>query len=260
MTRIVHAGILGVHDGFYWTDAAPSDNDIDADNDSVMDPIPNYLIDLSKVAANALGQQANMMAEYKLHSITLGIRPVDDATDNTVATQFGGRHMYRLATDHMKQALQLARKTEKAHEATDVGTEGLFLSAHDRYKGFRYNWHNTPVHAVVEYATGASQLGASTWNLTDICSIYDYMTAPEEENAIFNGRAPGTIQCIWEAGWTASPFDGNPSIGDSKKTLNVNILPLVAGNVLYSSGNEPGPVDDDYLVWVEVDFTIGGSF
>lgn len=263
--RIRHAGVLGIHDGWYWTRDAPTSNDIDADNDSVMAPIPNYLLDLSKIASNALGRQAPMMASYKLHSIRIGIRPVDDVTDNEQATTFAGRHMYRLATDHMKTALQLARSTEKAHEETTTGTEAVFLSAHDRYSGFRYNWSNTPDDDMVEHATYSTQLNRP-WNLEDISSMYDYMTAPSEENALFNGRAPGVCSAIWECGFAAAPFQlgtgagGATHVGDDFKEMHVEILPLIAGNVLYSSGNEPGPVDDDYIVWIEVDFTIGGTF
>lgn len=263
--RIIHSGILGLHDGFYWTQHAPSDNDIDADNDSVMNPIPNYLIDLSKIASNALGRQCSMTSAYKLHSVKIGIRPVDDAADNEEATIFGGRHLYRLATDHAKTAIQLARKTEKAHEASKTGSEGLFLTAHNKYSGFRYNWGNLPDDDVVEHRTTSTQLGSGFWSLQDICSLYDSMTDPDEENALFYGRAPGVAQSMWECGWSSRPFGdttqgGLTHAGDCLRSMNIEILPLLAGNVLYSSGNEPGTVDDDYFVWVEVDFTIGGAF
>lgn len=253
---------MGIHDGFYWTMNAPSDNDIDGDNDGVMVPIPNFLVDLSKVASTALGKQAPMMASYKLHSITIGLRPVDDVNDNEDAAVFAGNFLTYLATDHAKNALQLARKTEKASEEANVTTEGLFLRDNKRYTGFRYNWYSGPDNHVVEGATGCSVAGLDTqWNLWQIANLYDYMTRPDEDNALFNGRFPGITSTMWEASWHNEPhnFQGSAT-GQCTREMHTEILPLVAGNIRYSHVNEPGTVDDDYYVEIEVDFTIGGSF
>ena len=266
--RVKYTGAVGITDGFYWTMNPPSDNDIDADNDSVMNPAPNYLIDLSKVASNALGQQCPLMATYRLHSIKVGIRPVDDAVDNDEATHFAGRHYYRLMTDHMKTALQLARRTEKEWEGMAMGSEGLFLSDEKSYTGFRFNWYDGADHEVVEHTTlaGMAPFYGAPWSLNTICNVYDYMTAPDEENALFNGRAPGVASLLWNCGWTAAPFNhstgsgGLTHVGDDIRECHLDIVPLIAGSINYSSGNEPGTVDDDYLFFIEVDFTVGGSF
>lgn len=273
--RIRTAGRVGTHDGFYWTQNAPSSGDIDSDNDGEMIPSPNFLIDLSHVGSIALGRQCSMMASYKLHSIRIGIRPVDDTIDNEEAAIFGGRFLNVLATDHAKTALQLARKTEKHLEGGQLDADSLFLSSEKDYSGFRYNWAGTAEDNVVAHATACTVPSMGDhWRIDEIFNLYNNMTAPSEQNALFNGRAPGTMQQIWECGWSNRPFGqivtaittpvagqgGLMHAGDDKCDMHLDILPLVAGQVLYSSVNEPGAVDDDYYLWVEVDFTIGGSF
>lgn len=259
--RIRSSGILGIHDGFYWTRDAPSNDDIDGDNDGQMIPVPNYLVDLSKLASNALGRQCSMMAGYKLHSITVAIRPSNDYIDNDQAAHFGGRHFVRLMTDHMKEALKLARKTENASEATQVDGDSLFLSTEKDYSGFRYQWSNTADDVVVEHTSVTTITGNDRWNLEDICNYYNSMTSPDQTNALFNGRAPGVISTLWEAGWTNKPWGAmGSSKGDSHRDMHMEIVPLVAGNINYSHVDEPGTNDDDYFVWIEVDFTMGGSF
>lgn len=226
-----------------------------------MMPVPNYLIDLSKVASNALGRQCSMMAGYKLHSITVGIRPSDDTVDNDHAGHFGGRTLVRLMTPHMKEALKLARATEKASEATQVDNDSLFLSDDNDYSGFRYQWGNTTDDIVVEHTTVTTITNNDRWNLEDICNYYNVMTAPDESNALFNGRAPGVISQIWECGWSNKPWGAmGGTKGDATREMHMEIVPLVAGNINYSHVNEPGAIDDEYYVWIEVDFTIGGSF
>lgn len=260
--RVRSSGLIGFTDGFHWTMNPPTSNDIDGDNDGVLINGPNFLIDLSKVASNALGMQASMTASYKLHSITIGLRPVDDVNDNEDAAVFAGNILTYLCTDHAKTALQLARKTEKASEEAKVTTEGLFLRDNKRYTGFRYNWYPGAESQVVDHATGCSVGGLDDqWNLWEIANLYDYMTQPSEENALFNGRFPGITAVPWEASWHNQPVNDEGSAqGQMTREMHIDILPLVAGNVLYSHVNEPGVVDDDYRVTVEVDFTIGGTF
>lgn len=260
--RIRTSGLVGYTDGFYWTENFPSNGDIDGDNDSVMQPPPNYLVDLSKLASNALGKQASMMSEYKIHSVTIGIRPVDDVTDNTEGAVFAGNHLMVLATEHGKTALQLARRTEKQLEMTQFDGDSFLLSTDKDYSGFRYNWYPGLTHRVVEHATtcGLPNLD-SEWNLREISLYYDQMTSPDESNALFNGRAPGIISTMWKAGWNTKPFGAmGAGYGDCTSEMHLDIFPLLAGVVRYSHANEPGTVDDDWRLEIEVDFTVGGSF
>lgn len=260
--RVRHAGTIGFDDGFYWTENAPSSNTIDGDNDSVMVPTPNYLVDLSKIASNALGRQCSMMASYKLHSVKIGIRPVDDSVDNVEGGVFAGNHFYVLATEHGKTALQLARRTEREIEKSALDGDSFFLSTDKDYAGFRYNWFPGSQHRVVNHTTncGLPNLDQE-WNLREISVYYDQMTQPDESNALFNGRAPGISAVMWNCGWNSKPFGAmGAGLGDCVNEMHLDILPLLAGAVRYSHGNEPGTIDDDYFVEIEVDFTIGGTF
>ena len=172
--RIRTAGRVGTHDGFYWTQNAPSSGDIDSDNDGEMIPSPNFLIDLSHVGSIALGRQCSMMASYKLHSIRIGIRPVDDTIDNEEAAIFGGRFLNVLATDHAKTALQLARKTEKHLEGGQLDADSLFLSSEKDYSGFRYNWAGTAEDNVVAHATACTVPSMGDhWRIDEIFNLYN---------------------------------------------------------------------------------------
>ncbi len=260
--RVIDTGILGSTEGFYWTTNPPANNDIDIDNDGEYANPHYYMIDLSKVASNALGRQASMMAGYKLHSVSVQVCPVDDANDNDVAAAFAGSHFYRLMTPHMKKALQLARKTEKYDEASQVDGDSFFLSGDRDYRGFRYTWGPEVQFEVLEHATASTMLSANYWNLVDICNNYDSMTAPSESNALFNGRAPDVCDLMWQAGWANKPWDSQSTIGEHRRSANIEIVPILAGHVRWTSVDEPQAdfIDDDYIVRIEVDFTIQEAF
>jgi len=265
MTRVKAGGMIGTHAGLHWVDP-PSSNDIDGDNDGEM--LQVFTIDLSMMASRALGRQESMMKSYKLHKITIGVRPVDDVNDNEEASNFAGRYLFHHATDHAKKALQLARKTEKAIEATAVDADSLFLSTENDYSGFRYNWSWGPDEQVVEFATVNSlPTMDERWNLGEIEQAYNLMTSSNKDNKLFTGRFPTAQQAIWNCGWSNTPFAGDSAgeggsihVGDGITTFNVDILPLVRGHINYSHVNEPGTIDDDYYVWVDVEFTVGGAF
>lgn len=256
---------MGTHNGLHWVNP-PSSNDIDGDNDGEMDQ--SFIIDLSDMASNALGKQCGMMQSYKLHKITIGVRPVDDATDNDEASNFAGRYLFHQATDHAKEALGLARKMEKANEADDLDADSLFLSNDRDYSGFRYNWSSGTDWQVVRFATSNNITGMdSQWNLGEIEQAYNVMTAPPQSNALFGGRFPASSQALWNCGWSNVPHSAGPGlegamthVGDGITTFNVDILPLIRGQILYSHIDEPGAIDDDYFVWVDVEFTVGGAF
>jgi len=263
MTRIVARGRVGVNEGFTWTHNVPSDGDIDADNDGVMTPSPQFIVDLSAIAGSRLGYQASMMAGYKIHRITVGIRPVDDAADNDVQTAFAGDiYMYPL-TDHCKTALQLARRVEKADEENQIDEDSLFLSNAVDYSGFRYGWSNVNAGGV-EHITANGIAGMSGyWYLSDIFDAYDNMTEPKQDNALFGGRAPENMGLPWVCSWsTGMDLSSLSGCQDYQVATNLTVLPLLQGRVNYSSGDEAGGIDDDYTVEVSIEFTpeFGGVF
>ena len=268
--RIVVGGLVGYTTGMWWSNPsnAPSENDIDADNDGVLDPIHEFSVDLSRIASRAIGYQASMMAGYKLHRIKMGIRPVDDINDNDMYASFGiALDMYP-ATDHAKKALGLARRVEKADEAAQVDGDSLFLTSGQDYSGFRYGWNagnsDTPV-----FTTNNSIAGMSNeWLLSEIFDAYDSATEPVQSNAMFGGRAPEQMTTTHVVSWTSgAAADAIPGINhyrceDSTSMHSLEILPLLRGQVKWSTGDEAGAVDDDFRLWVEVEFTpeAGGVF
>lgn len=266
MTRLKVGGILGITPGMAWN-PAPAANDIDGDNDGVINPAYSFTLDLSHLASRALGQQCSMMGVYKLHKIRIGVRPVDDVNDNDEASNFGGRFLFHHATDHTIEALKLARSTEKASEGLQVDSDSLFLSDDKDYSGFRYNWSTGADYRTTEFATSSSVAGLDTeWNLSEIGSAYNAMTAPCESNALFNGRWSGEGQALFNMGWSNQPFvatagDGGAiHVGDDIVAFNVDVLPLVHGQIIYSHVDEPGSVDDDYIVVIDCEFTMGRTF
>jgi len=267
MTRLKVGGILGVTPGMEWN-PAPAFNDIDGDNDGVFNPAYSFTLDLSHLASRALGQQCSMMGVYKLHRIRIGVRPVDDANDNEEASNFGGRFLFHHATDHTIEALKLARATEKAVESTQLDSDSFLLSIDKDYTGFRYNWSYTPDYHTTAHATSSNVDNMDDfWNLSQIGSAYNAMTEPDESNALFNGRWSGEGQALFNMGWSNTPFAGGSAgeggaehVGDDTVSFNVDVLPLIHGQILYSHVNEPGTVDDDYIVVIDCEFTMGRTF
>lgn len=259
---MVATGIVGQNEGFTWTNNEPAFGDIDADNDGVMNPEPQFVIDLSQLAGSKLGYQASMMAAYKIHRIQVGIRPVDDGVDNSEQTLFGGELFAYPATDHAKKALGLARKVEKAKEASEVDADSLFLTTENDYAGFRYGWSNVNSGGV-EFTTANGVTGmAGDWYLSEIFAAYDLATEPKQANALFGGRAPEQVHVPWVCGWDMGHAGALSAALDFQSHHSLEVLPLLLGSVNYSSGDEPGAVDDDYYLQVTVEFTpeFGGVF
>lgn len=257
---MTQGGFIGYTTGMFWASNAPSAGDIDADAEGVMNPPPEFIIDLSRLAGRALGYQANMMSRYKVHGIRIGIRPVDDVYDNDAETAFGGIVDYYPATAHGIKALQLARKVEKATEAGAVDADSLFLSTAQDYSGFRYGWATSQqVSSPIAYSTGNSVSGMpTTWDMETVFSLYDGMTEPPQDNALFGGRAPEQCSLLWSAAWsTLTEAAGNDGglIKDHDSKYSFTTFPILRGLVKWSSGDEEGMIDDDYRLWVEVDFT-----
>ena len=127
--RIVVAAQIGLDEpnGIWWSHNVPSALDIDASNDGVYTSnAPQFTIDLSKIASKYLGYQASMMAGYRIHRISVGVRPVDDIDDNDAYAFFAGQIDMFPFTKHGAKALQLARKVEKVDESNQVDNDSLF--------------------------------------------------------------------------------------------------------------------------------------
>lgn len=260
------SGTVGFTQGFTWGHNGPSSNDIDADNDGQMIPPPEFILDLSEMAGGILGYQASMMKGYRLHGYQVRIRPRDDNFDNDQAAQFAGELYAYPATEHAFKALQMARKVEKADEENQIDGDSLFLSDDVDYSGFRYGWSQYQTGVDHPTSNGISGM-SSVWLISEIFGAYDDMTEPQQTNALFGGRAPEHMRMPWRAGWGTYPsgdFDtgGFDCGNDYYYKTSLDILPLIRGKVLWSTGDEAGATDDDYFVEVTLEFTpeVGGGF
>lgn len=240
-----------------WSVNPPAANDIDIDNDGVISPAPGFEVDLSSIASFVLGRQVSMMSAVKLHRLSVGIRPVDDITDNDESAFFAGHIWWTPPTDHAKKALSLARAMEKAQESTVFDGDSFLLSDENDYTGYRYSYLTS---GTTQYQT-VSGIGGYDHTLIDLETAYDAMTAVPQNNALFNGRFPGECSVAWIAalasgvGASHSPPPGGNS-ADWTVQMNHLALPILRGEVSFSSGDEEGTVDDDYHLWVDVDFTV----
>ena len=120
--------VFGAHAGAYWLqESAGGDGHIDADNDSVMSPKLEFIIDLSEATSHIMGRQASMMAAYRIHSISVGIRPVDDTADNDESAFFAGRWLMFPHTKHGEEMLNSLEALRK-HLRRTMLTETAFSS------------------------------------------------------------------------------------------------------------------------------------
>ena len=250
------------HAGAYWLqESAGSDGHIDADNDSVITPRFEFVIDLSEATSSILGRQASMMAAYRVHSITVGIRPVDDNIDNDESAFFAGRWLMYPHTKHGEEMLKLARKVEKASEAGEVDGDSLFLSTTDSYKGFRYNWTNPNqiVHGTTESIQGVM---AGEWDLQTIQQVYALQNPKSKDRALTSTAAPYLMSHGWVCALASgigagdSPPPGGMGADHTLDLKAIDVLGgLIKGEIQYSSGDEEGTIDDDYEVHVSIAWT-----
>lgn len=250
--------------GAYWIPpTAPAYGDIDIDNDGVMGQSWHhaFVVDLSEVASKVLGRQISMNKSVTLHGLQVGIRPVDDAFDNDESAFFAGGIFFHPATAHKMKALSMARKLEKAIEGSEVDADSFFLSTEKDYAGLRYGWNNLNGLSQIRHQTAGWPQGGY-YNLDSIFGAYNQMTESCQTNALWGGRAGEAMGTQWIAALASgigvgdSPPPGGTSADWHSPSLRHEILPLLYGNVVYSSGDEDGAVDDDYIITITVDFTV----
>jgi len=259
--KVEDRDITTADSGAVWIGSAPTFGDIDIDNDGVISGGGyEFLIDLSEATSQILGRQASMMASYKVHSISIGIRPVDDVVDNDESAFFAGRYLFFPYTEHGEKMMKLARSVEKANEDQDIDSDSWLLSTDKDYRGMRFGW-NGDNQVAYQTAESISGYGGSEWDLANLKVVYNLQTAPNQSNALFNGRAPSWMSHSWIAALASGmgtgdspPYGG--SSADDTCILNTEILGgLIKGNITYSSSDEDGVVDDDYIVMVSVVWT-----
>lgn len=261
-------------EGLGDTSDVPANGDIDLDNDGVFGTRHRAIIDLSHGLGQALGKQLPMTAIYRVKGLRIGIRPVDDSVDNSQGgVMFGGNVKYIFPNKHNIDAIQAARKVERLAESQTVdGDSDVFGTSHSGYNGFRFGWRT---EADVYMATRESfssageavEGGTASWTLysddgalgiLDNYSTYKGLV-PEpgtEQRNLWNSRCGSPSKLMWTCSWVSD--NAQASQPDYRKQWGAdNHLPVLGGllvlDVIYSSTDGPGSVDDDYVVFVEVD-------
>lgn len=252
-------GTFGFGGGAQWIEDQPAQGDIDADNDSVMNPALQFVVDLSEIASHVLGRQISMTRGVTIHSLGVAIRPVDDITDNDESAFFAGRIQAYPVTSHALKALSLARQMEKFIEGPQMDSDSFFLSTDKDYLGLRLGWTTSPESQIKHQTQGWPEGGNYTYSR--VFTAYDQMTASDHSNALWNGRSPNPVSWHWVSALASGIGQGDsPPPGgngaDWQQDTRIEVFPLLRGLVEFSSGDEEGTVDDDYTVHIHVEFTV----
>lgn len=158
------------------------------------------LVDLSQALSQRLGRQMSMMSTYKVNYLQIRLVNSNAGTNNQGAANFGGKIEWHTPTQHKIDALQLARGTEKATEATEIDGDSWLLSTSPLYKGFRYNWSGDDevVHATSE---NFANLAGTQWDLEEIFTIYNHQFPETMNNTLWSSGRAGYADNM---GWTAT--------------------------------------------------------
>lgn len=164
---------------------------IDIDADGVLEGTGNsrrIVCDLSQMLGYRLGKQIPMNATFRVNHLSISARNVDDTNDNDGPNYFAGDWEWYSPTKHRIDAVQAWRMLEKKLEEDDADGEGLFVSAEDRYKGFRFGF----IRATdVQYATGGAPAQLPNgYALVDMLSTYNA--------GLTNGGVPTQTNPIWD--------------------------------------------------------------
>jgi len=185
MSQAVHyvTGRLGIDEGFAKAASAFTEDDhaIDVDDDGVYSPTEYGIIDLSHALSVTLGKQIPQCAVYRVGSIEIGLRNKDDTNDNNGAGFFGGTVFYYEPNKHNVDAVQLARRTDKAAESTDIDGDSWLLSTSKSYRNFRLNFDadNQISNPVSE---GFSAIAGGQWSLSNIFGAYNDMMGGDSDD------------------------------------------------------------------------------
>lgn len=268
MVRLYATGTVGTTTGFKWIEDAPSGGDFDADNDGVMDPVHVGLIDLSDISSQILGQQVSQTAKYKIRSIRMMLRNVDDIDDNDEGNWFSGTLRWHQPTAHKLNALALARDAEKWAEGKQFDGDSFFLRTDDDYRGMRFGWSwdgNEGDQVRFQTAEDFTNITGSEWNLEETLSIYNMMHPATKDNSLFTGRG-GSSTC--KMLYTVANASGIGS-GDAPAVLtDFNsgpmsaecLMGLISFTVADSGGDESGATDDDYKMIITVEYDVGVDY
>jgi hypothetical protein len=252
----------------------PIGDDIEIDDDGVVLDVYRCVIDLSHAMSKKLGRQCPMTAIYRLKDLKIGLRNVDDGSDNDAATVFSGKIRWVAPNKHAIDAIQAARKLARNKSSVQLTGSGMPTAfgqagAGERpYTGFRFGWRTEndvmsptpedfPVGSAVDGGTPSWCLydDDGALSIIDGWSEYNGMNATKS-NALWTKRTGATSQKLFTCVNNAT--DGNapiPANTDYHYNGGDNHLAVVGGllcvDFMYSSTDQVG-ANDDLTVHIEV--------
>lgn len=228
---------------------------------------PYAIVDLSALASDVLGRQMSQSATYRLRGLTVGFRNHDDTpagVQNESESAFQGQFEWFSDTEHGRKALSLARQTEREMESDEIDSDSFLLSDEKDYSAVRFGWS---ANDDVWYQTNYS--GGTQWTLMQVRNVYNAMTAPDENNALFVGRFPNRQRLGWNTQVASGAYadgmggdNGETSLGggyDHNQTgLYHEVLAgLMACFITHSSISDPqGTIEDEYEWYIGVDLEV----
>ena len=226
--------------------------------------VPYCVIDLSAAASEVLGRQMTQSAKYRLRGFTVAFRNDDTGTNNESDTAYNGYMRWYPDTEHFREALSLAREVERVNEMDEADADSYFLSTEKDYSAVRFGWSAADD---VHYQTteGITGLLVGQWTLEEVKILYNLMTAPDETNALFNGRFPGLMAMAWDCivgGGTQIPAVSGQSTVAHSDCHKTGLLHEVGAGLLtcaitHSSCEEQQGLDEDeHTWWVGLDFEV----
>ena len=137
--------------------------------------------------------------------------------------------------------------------------DSFLLSTDKDFSGFRMDWFTNAAGVIYPTAESVAGITGGTWSLDEVATVYNLMTAPDQSNAMFNGRFPGHQGLGWNA-TVSSGYGGNvEGFHDfmSGPILHEIGRGLMALEVTHSTiASHQGAAEDDYQWYVGFDFEV----
>lgn len=258
--HIVGGNTANASPGINWTDG---DQPLDIDADGVMVGTATYrrlVIDLSECLGYRLGKQIPMTANFRINYLRVGLRNVDDMNDNDDTQYFTGTWEWYAPSKHRIDGVQAWRRLEKALEATDADSEGLFVPTNDHYKGFRFGW--VRASDVSHPTLGAPAALADGYALAPMIAIYNgglkSNGVPSQDNAVWDrmvGRS-SKLQFTTHVSQQDNIASGaviEDGVWHAPAGHNIEVMGgLLALNFEYSSTDTTNTIDDNFEVVVDI--------
>jgi hypothetical protein len=189
-------GVMGLTQGY-----ETNQTQITEDNDGRFSAgYFNGHIDIAHILSRTLGRQMSQTATYRVNYLSVQLRNIDDAVDNSQAIMVGGNLRHFTPTSHRINAIQEVRQWMRERASSTASTSDPFadMTTDKNYKGLRYTW-NSESDGQIESATSdltGSVIAGNKLNMIGMFNRYNSATGglPSDEGYDTSGEG----QALWE--------------------------------------------------------------